>query len=65
MLGHCRHLDYRLDMNGQTTEIFHGRDRETNLEAEAHSHALHIRPVHGRMRNYSEGVVQIVIVDCE
>jgi hypothetical protein len=37
----------------------------TNLEAEAHSHALHIHPVHGRMRNYSEGVVQIVIVDCE
>jgi hypothetical protein len=37
----------------------------TNLEAEAHSHALHIHLVHGRKRNYSEGVVQIVIVDCE
>jgi hypothetical protein len=65
MLGRCRHVDCRLDTKMVRTTEFCLNVAETNLGVEAHSHALHIHLVHGSMRNYSEGAVQIVIVDCD
>jgi hypothetical protein len=65
MLGRCRRLDCKLDTAGQNITVSPERGRETNLEVEAHSRALHIRLVYGRTRDCSEGVVRIVIVDCE
>ena len=64
MLGRCRHLGCRLDMRGQSTVISPKGGRKTNLEVEAHSRALHIRPVDGRRRNCSEERCQIVLVGC-
>jgi hypothetical protein len=64
MLGRCRRLDCRLDTAGQNITVSLN-EVETNLEVEAHNRALHIRLVHDRTRDCSEGVVQILIVDCE